>query len=299
MDIFNENEMEGVEEVTKEETPKWKQKLRKKLPFLIILGLILSFLIVFFWPRIFVTIYSGEAGVMFRRFGGGTVVDKVYSEGFYIVPPWDKLTVYNVRVQTVPQVLRALTKDGLHIKIYYSVRFHPEYDTLGLLHKVVGPDYAEKVVFPEADATIRRIVGSFSTEDIYTLRHSIVNPIVNKTIESVVQRYVLIDNIMITKIELPPDIAYAIEKKVNYQIQANAYKFLIEKEKKEAERKKIEAGGIKRYNDIINSSINDKILTWQGIKATLELSKSKNAKIIIIGGGKKGLPIILNPDATK
>jgi regulator of protease activity HflC (stomatin/prohibitin superfamily) len=291
--------MEDLFEENKKEIPKWKKYLRKKMPQLIIIGLILSFLIVFFWPRIFVTIGSGHAGVMFRRFAGGTVVDKIYSEGFYFVPPWDKLTVYNVRVQTVPKKLIALTKNGLRIIIYYAVRFHPEYNTLGLLHKIVGPDYAEKVVFPEAEATIRDIVGRFSSEDIYTLRHSIVQPIVNETIERVVQRYVLIDNIMITKIELPPDIASAIEQKVTYQIQVKAYDFLISKEKKEATRKKIEAGGIKNYNEIVNSSLSDKILTWQGVKATMELSKSNNAKIIIIGGGKKGLPVILNTDGTK
>ena len=86
---------------------------------------------------------------------------------------------------------------------------------------------------------------------------------------------------MITKIELPPDIASAIEQKVTYQIQVKAYDFLISKEKKEATRKKIEAGGIKNYNEIVNSSLSDKILTWQGVKATMELSKSNNAKIII------------------
>ncbi len=296
MDIFDEFELAEQEQ---KDIPKWKRYLRKKMPQLILLGLIFSFLMVFFWPRIFITINAGHAGVMFRRFAGGTVVDKIYPEGFYIIPPWDKLTVYDTRVQTVPQSLVALTKDGLHIKIIYSVRFHPEYDTLPLLHKIVGPYYAEKVVFPESEATIRDIVGRFSTKEIYSLKHSLVKPIVNKTIERVVQRYVLIDNIMITKIELPAEIASAIEKKVTYQIQVQAYNFLLTKEEKEAERKKIEAEGIKKYNNIVNSSLNDKILTWQGIKATLELAKSNNAKIIIIGSGKKGLPIILNTDGNK
>ncbi len=290
MDTFQENE------VYINKTPKWKLFLRKHIPTLTIITLILLFIIVFFWPRIFITIGSGEAGVMFRRFGGGTILDKVYGEGFYIVPPWDKLTVYNMRVQTVSKSIIALTKDGLPIHIFYSIRFHPEYNTLGLLHKIVGPDYAKKVVFPECESTIRKIVGKFSTESIYTLKHSIVAPIVNKTIEKVVQRYVLIDNIMITKIQLPEKIENAIGEKIKYQIQSNAYDYIIAKERKEALRKKIEAEGQKQYNEIINSSIDNKILTWMGIKATLDLSKSKNSKIIIIGNGKNGLPVILNPD---
>jgi len=118
--------------------------------------------------------------------------------------------------------------------------------------------------------------------------------VVNESLEQVSQRFVKIDNVMITNIELPEKIKTAIESKLEEQQLAEAYVFKLVREEKEAERKRIEAGGIRTYNSIVDLSLNERLLRWKGVEATLELSKSPNSKVIIIGSGKDGLPVILD-----
>ena len=264
-------------------------------PEIILTSLILLFLIVYLSPGIFIMINAGEAGVLFKRFAEGTVVDKVYPEGFHTIFPWDKMTVYDVRYQQLPHELDVLTDRGLRISLNLSIRYHPEYDLLGVLHKKVGPDYVNKIVIPEVDNTLRTIIGQYSAEYIYTQGAGVLQQAVNEAFEQVSERFVAIDDVIIQKITLPPAVETAIQNKIEQEQLAMAHDFKIELAKKEALRKEIEAGGLKAYNDIVASSLNDQILAWQGIQATLELSASQNAKVVVIGSGKDGLPIILGP----
>lgn len=268
--------------------------IRKNLPQWIVAMLILLFIAVYFWPSIFITIHSGEAGVYYSRFLGGTVTDKVYPEGFHIIPPWNILTVYNVRVQTTPHDMDVLTNTGLTVHLTLSVRYYPEYDVLGVLHQKVGPDYANKIVIPEVESIMRTIIGRFDAEEVYATKRDIVQKVVNEALEQVSQKYVKIDTVIITNVQLPSKIKDAIERKLEEKQVADAYTYKLEREKKEADRKRIEAGGIKDYNNTVESSLSEKILKWKGVESTLELSKSQNSKVIIIGAGKDGLPVILD-----
>ncbi|MBU0485493.1 MAG: prohibitin family protein [Proteobacteria bacterium] len=256
--------------------------------------LLLLFVIVYFWQSIFITIHAGEAGVLYRRFGGGTVVDRVYNEGLHVVAPVNIMTVYNVRLQTVAHQMEVLSSKGLMVTLSLSIRYRPERQVLGVLHQEVGPDYLHRIILPEVEAKLRAILGQYEAEEIYTSKRGVVQEVVNESLAQVSQRFVLIDNVMITNIELPAKIRAAIESKLVEQQLAAAYEFRLIREEKEAERKRIEAGGIKTYNNIVNLSLNERLLQWKGVEATLELSKSPNSKVVIIGSGKDGLPVILN-----
>ena len=256
--------------------------------------LLFLFIAVYFWSSIFITIHSGESGVLYRRFFGGTVVDRVYGEGFHIISPWNIMTVYNVRYQTTPHKLDVITNKGLKVMVTLSIRYRPETEVLGVLHQVVGPDYLKKIVIPEVEATLRTVLGRYDAEEIYTTKKGIIQRVMNESLEQVSQRFVKIDNVMITGVELPPKIKEAIETKLEEQQLAEAYEFKLDREKKEAERKRLEAAGIRDYNTMIESSLSDKVLKWKGVEATRDLSKSANSKVIIIGGGKDGLPVILD-----
>ncbi|MBU0485491.1 MAG: prohibitin family protein [Proteobacteria bacterium] len=256
--------------------------------------LLLLFVVVYFWQGIFITINAGEAGVLYRRFGGGTVVDRVYPEGFHIISPFDIMTVYKVRLQTVAHRMEVLSSKGLKIALSLSIRYRPERQVLGVLHQEVGPDYLNRIILPEVEAKIRAILGQYEAEEIYTSKRGVVQEVVNESLAQVSQRFVVVDNVMITNIELPEKIREAIESKLEEQQLAAAYEFRLIREEKEAERKRIEAGGIKTYNSIVDLSLNDKLLQWKGVEATLALSKSPNSKVIIIGSGKDGLPVILD-----
>lgn len=250
--------------------------------------------IVVLWPSVFVTIHAGEAGVYYKLFGGGTVIDKVYGEGFHVVAPWNKLTVYNIRFQTNPHEMDVLTSKGMQVHVKLAVRYQPEYETLGVLHQKVGPDYYHSIIVPNIEATIRKIVGKYDVEELYASDKDILQKLTNEALNSANDKFLKIDSLLITNIEMPPKIKEAIEKKQEEQQLSEAYVYRLAREKKEAERKNTEANGIRDANNIISSSLNEQILRWKGIDASLEVAKSPNSKILLFGSGKTGLPLILD-----
>ncbi|MFH0997749.1 MAG: prohibitin family protein [Pseudomonadota bacterium] len=263
-------------------------------PEYVVAVLLFLLLLVYLWPRIFITVHSGEAGVLYKRFFVGTVVDKMYGEGFHIVAPWNIMTVYDLRYQTNLHKLEVLTSKGLKIEVTLSIRYRPETGVLGVLHQEVGPDYLKKIVIPEVESTLRTVLGRYEAEEIYTTRKGVIQQVMNASLDQVSQRFVKIDGVMITEVDLPQKIKEAIESKLEEQQLAEAYVFKLDREKKEAERKRLEAEGIRDYNNMIESSLSENILKWKGVEATRDLSKSPNTKVVIIGGGKDGLPVILD-----
>jgi len=255
--------------------------------------LITILIVLVLWQRMVITIYAGEGGVFFKRWGG-TVVDKVYTEGIYFIPPWNIMTRYNIRVQERKHDFTVLSKQGLQIDIKISIRFRPEPDMLGVLHQQVGPDYIQTIVVPEIESVIRRYFGQFNDDEIYTSKGAILEKILNDSKKQLSDKYIILDELIIRKIEFPQMIKEAIQNKITQYHKFKAYEYKIERERLEADRKVIEANGISKYKDIISKNISQDYLTWEGIKATIELSKSPNSKIIVIGSGKSGLPIILN-----
>lgn len=269
----------------------------KRTPWIVGI-LVFLLLLAILWPSIFVTIHSGEAGVYYKRFGGGTVVDKVYGEGFHVVSPWDKLTVYNVRFQTESHEMEVLTGKGMQVHMKLAVRYQPEYETLGVLHQKVGPDYFHKIIIPNVEATIRKVVGKYEIEELYSSQKDILQKITNEAFSSTNDKYLKIDSVLITRIEMPPKIKDAIEKKQEEQQLSEAYVYKLARETKEAERKEIEAKGIRTANTIISSSLSEQILRWKGIDASADLAKSQNAKIVVFGSGKSGLPLLFDTNTA-
>ncbi|HIE03056.1 MAG TPA: prohibitin family protein [Thiotrichaceae bacterium] len=279
--------------------------LKRQIPYLIIIMLVLVWALFFFWLRIVISINSGEAGVLYWRFFGGTETDHVYSEGIHIVAPWDKMYIYNVRVQTVLHELEVLTNRGLPIHLVLAIRFQPEYETLGVLHQEVGPDYVNTIIVPDIDSVLRKEIGHYNPEDIYINKENILTKIIVKALNELGKKYVNIHGIVIRSVILPKPIKLAIEEKLVEEQRFQAYDFKLKKEEKEAERRaieatgiankrRIEAAGIRDYQKIISETLDEKMLKWHGIDASLKLSESENAKVIVIGAGKNGLPIIGN-----
>jgi regulator of protease activity HflC (stomatin/prohibitin superfamily) len=258
----------------------------------IVVGILL-FVLIYLAADIFHTIRSGEVGVMYRRFAGGTQTDKVLGEGLKLIAPWDRLFIYNVRVQQETRPIEVLTNEGLTVKLDVSIRYHPELEMVGLLHQKVGPDYNEKVVIPEVEAALRVIMASLPMREVYGSERGTVQRVINDSLEHVAQKYVRIDEVAIRHVELPKSIRDTIEQKMAQKELAESYEFRLDVERKEAERKTIEANGVKLYNDILNQSLTPNILKWEGIQATKELAKSPSSKTIIVGGKDDGLPLIL------
>jgi len=266
---------------------------KDNLPIFIVSTLVLAILVVFLWSRIFIIVRPGEAGVMYRTFTTGTETDVVYSEGLHIIWPFNQLARYSTRTQILLHEFTVLTDRGLPIDLNLAIRYHPIYEFVGLLHQQVGPEYPERVILPQIESVLRRQIGQHSPEDIYTNKAGVLSNIITLAIEEVGRRFVNVEDIIIRSLSLPESVSSAIEQKLVYEQESLSYKFRIELETREAERKRIEALGIMVYQDIISATLNETLVRWQAVQATQQLAASDNAKVVIIGSGKEGLPVIL------
>ena len=291
-------EQEGIRSIRENISRNWphiRQRLWVFLTFFFLLCLVIC---AYFFNRIFINIYPGEAGVMWYRFFGGTDMNYVYSEGLHIIPPWDKMYIYDTRIQHQPFEFEALSKDGLPIAFEVSVRYYPDREHLPQLHKNVGPDYVRKVVQPEVQAHLRKVVANYLPDEIYTSEGYLLQIIMQGAMGALAERYINLDNLLIRRMVLPETIIDAIERKLAQEQYVQEYDYRLQREEKEARRKAIEAEGIKRFQDIVKSSnFFDKYLQFKGIDATVELAKSNNSKVVVIGGGKGNLPLIMNMDS--
>lgn len=279
-------------------------RLLKRLSFstassLLIFALVLLIVLLSFWSRIVISIYPGEAGVHYQRLLGGTVTDYVYPEGIHIILPWDYMYIYDTRVNTIQHSFDVLTNRGLPIHLDLAIRYQPEYEMVGVLHQKVGPNYLQKIVIPQSESVLRREIGQHNPEDIYTNKDGILSSIISLALEEMSQKYVNVDDIIIRKMTLPPAVKAAIDEKLVYEQQEKSYEFLLKREREEAKRKEIEATGIREYQRIVKESLDDMLLTWQGINATLTLARSNNSKVVVIGSGDKGMPLILGADYSR
>lgn len=268
---------------------------RRFLP-LIVLGIVLFFTVVYLSSSIFLTIQPGERGVLFRRFGGGLDKETTYTPGFHIKAPWNEMFVYNVKERNVEETMDVLDKNGLSIKVDVSVRYHPVYEKIASIHEKFGKDYVNQLIVPEVRSTVRRVMGRFTAEEIYSTRRSEVEADIISSTENILQNdenNIEMRALLIRSIQLPDQIKNAIENKLKQEQDALAYQFRLDREKSEAERKRIMAEGEAQANKIINSSLTDELLKMRGIEATTKLSQSQNSKVVVIGSGSDGLPLIL------
>jgi regulator of protease activity HflC (stomatin/prohibitin superfamily) len=242
-----------------------------------------------------VTIGSGEAGVLFKTFGDGVVIDEPpMSEGFHIVAPWNKVFVYEVRQQEVLEKMNVLSSNGLDIKLEASVWFQPKYTDLGKLHKEKSEMYKERVLLPAIRSAARSVVGRYTPEQLYsTKRDAIQQEIFEETKKIVEDQYIQLNEVLVRDVTLPPTIKDAIERKLKQEQESLEYEFRLVTAAKEAEKVIIEAEGKAESNRILSASLTDKILQDKGIDATIKLSESPNTKVIVIGSGESGLPLIL------
>ena len=266
---------------------------KRFLPF-IVLGGIALFVILIFANSIFLTIQPGEKGVLFKRFGGGLDKEQVYNQGFHVIAPWNRMFIYDVRIQESLVTMEVLSKNGLTIKCQLSYRFQPISAEIGFLHDNIGFEYHQRIIVPEIRSATREVIGKYLPEELYSSkRETIQDEIFQRTSATVGENHLNMDAILIREVILPASLQGAIEKKLQQEQESLEYEFKITRAEQEAERQRIEAEGKAKANSIISASLTDKILQEKGIEATKELAQSQNAKVVVIGGGDSGLPLIL------
>ena len=243
----------------------------------------------------FVTIGSGEAGVLYKIFGGGVVTDEPpMSEGFHFVLPWNKVFIYEVRQQEVFEKMNVLSSNGLDIKLEASAWFQPKYEDLGKLHQEKSEAYKQRILLPAIRSAARSVVGRYTPEQLYsTKRDAIQQEIYVETKKVVEDQYIQLNAVLVRDVTLPVPIKEAIERKLRQEQESLEYEFRLVTAAKEAEKQVIEAQGKADANRILAASLTPNILRDKGIEATLILAQSPNTKIVVVGSGKDGLPLIL------
>ena len=266
---------------------------RRMLP-LIILGVILLFVIMGLSSSIFYTVNATQRAVVFYKFGAGLDKEDVVTPGVHMKAPWNDVFIYDVQETAQGENMDVLDKNGLSIHVDVTVRFKPIPDKIGFIYEKFNLSYIEVLVIPEVRSTVRQVMGRFTAEEIYSTKRAEVESTIKEEAEAILhENNVTMVALLIRSITLPEQIRQAIENKLQQQQEALAYQFRLDKERSEAERKRIAAEGESRANNIINNSLTNNLLKMRGIEATLELSKSPNTKVIVIGSGDEGMPLIL------
>lgn len=265
----------------------------RRLPF-IILSIITFIVILALSSSLFYTISATERAVMFYPFGKGLDKDNVVGPGTHMKAPWNDVYIYKVNEMSSEENMDVLDKNGLSIHIDITVRYYPIPDKIGYIHEQFTRDYESVLVIPEVRSTVRQVMGRYTAEEIYSTKRAEVETAIKSETEKILNlNNVHATAVLIRSIMLPEQIKVAIESKLQQEQEALAYQFRLDKEKSEAERKRIQAEGEARANNIINNSLTDKLLKMRGIEATLELAKSPNSKVVVVGSGKDGMPLIL------
>ncbi|MEO9484785.1 MAG: prohibitin family protein [Ekhidna sp.] len=269
---------------------------RKYLPFVII-AIIAFIVLLSAFNRIFYRIEASERAVLFRALSGTLEKENIIGPGWNVKAPWNDIYVYEVSESKIEETMDVLDKNGLSISVDVTVRFHPKYDAIGTIQENFRGDYIQRLVIPEGRSTVRQVMGRYTAEEIYSTKRPEVEAAIKEETRLVLGapgNEVEMKSLLIRSIKLPEQIKTAIENKLKQEQEALAYKFRLDREKSEAERKRIAAEGEAAANKIINSSLTDELLKMRGIEATMNIANSPNAKVIVIGGKDGGLPLILN-----
>jgi regulator of protease activity HflC (stomatin/prohibitin superfamily) len=292
--------------------PRWRRFIENYLPMVVIYLMVATLMAIVLYPHMVVTVPSGEVGVLWKRFGGGTVLDprRLKNEGFNLILPWNQVFLYDLRLQSFTESYNAISSDGVSLTAAVNVRFRLQRDAVPVLHQAIGPNYEKVLVQPGIGSLTREVMAQYTAEQVYsTARQEIQDKIRSLAEDRLSEKMmehegeesyrvsmrdtVILYDILVAGIELPAAIVGAINRKTEQYYIAEEYKFRVEREKRESERKKIEAEGIRDFQQTVSQGISESYLRWRGIEATLQLSQSTNSKVVLIGSGKDGLPVIL------
>jgi regulator of protease activity HflC (stomatin/prohibitin superfamily) len=251
----------------------------------------------------------------------GKVKPEALTEGIQVINPFVAVQEMSVRTETYTmsatanegQVrgddsIQALSADGLSMPLDITVVFRLVGNDAPRVYRDIGADYVEKIIRPSSRTAVREAIAGFTAQEAYSTKREALplkmQDLLIQRVKALLEQRdtfkgatgVIVEQVMLRKIQLPDKVKNAIEAKLEAAQQSEQMQFVLEKERQEAERKRIEAKGVSDFQTIVAQSINPNLLQWKGIEATEALAKSSNAKIVVIGSGKNGLPIILNAD---
>jgi len=253
--------------------------------------LVVLALLILLFAGPFGTVPAGHVGV--KDFFG-QVSSQTLAPGIRLVFPLTRIVRMSVQTQEIKEVAEVPSREGLILNLETSLLFQLDPAKAADIYRTVGSDYLGTIVEPQFRSAIREVTASYDAKALYSAeRERIATEILELFRRLAGERGILVQQVLLRKIGLPPVVASAIQEKLRREQEAEQMKFVLQKEQQEAERKRIEAQGIADFQKIVAQGISAQLLEWKGIEATEKLSASPNTKVVVIGNPKTGLPIIL------
>lgn len=287
-----------------------KRRLRRFANFLSVTAIAGILMLILLWDLMVFTTPVGHTAVEWHRFNldGEGNSEGPLGEGVHVIWPWDELYIYDVRLQTYDQVYEVVTADGLHVEITMTFRWRAVRRNIVELNTAVGPNYLQTLLVPVVGSVAREVISRYDAEKLYSgerddiqgeiykriVSHDYPDGIGQRQTAAVTEDLVIMEDTLIKRVRLPAQLQSAIEQKLEQAQLVQGYRFRVEREELESKRKEVEAHGVRRFQEIVSPAISESYLRWRGIEATLELSKSPNAKVVVIGNSETGLPLILD-----
>ena len=256
------------------------------------LGLaVIGFILVIAFFSAVTRVDSGAVGVLTLF---GRVTGEVLPEGLHVISPFKTNHELSIRTQETKETASVPSSEGLVMNLDTSLIYHLDPNKAADVFQKIGPNYADVLVEPNLRAAIREATASHTANALYTgEREMVAKQIYDQLANLLGQRGFIVESVLLRDIQLPSTLKASIESKQQAEQEALAMNFRLQKETQEAQRKRIEAQGIRDFQQIVAQGISPQLLEWKGIEATENLAKSPNAKVVVVGGGKNGLPLIL------
>jgi regulator of protease activity HflC (stomatin/prohibitin superfamily) len=263
-------------------------ELRSAFSFMPIIGTLCILGAVASWLAV---IPAGHVGVIDFF---GTVSDNALKAGINFVNPMAKIIKMSIKTQELKEVMDVPSKEGLTVQLEISALFHLNPDKAAEVYKTIGQDYISIILEPQFRSVSRGVTAGYDAKALYTSEREVLALHITEQLQAIVAaRGITIESTPLRRVGLPARLSESIEQKLQAEQESQRMEFILTKEKQEADRKRIEAQGIADFQAIVAKGISPELLRWKGIEATEKLANSQNSKVVIIGAGKDGLPLIL------
>ncbi|MBI5216496.1 MAG: prohibitin family protein [Ignavibacteriae bacterium] len=259
---------------------------------MLISGFVSALFTVVSLTQLFTVVPAGHVGVV-NLFG--VVSENTLKSGINIINPLANVIKMSIQTQELKESMEVPSKEGLTVQLEVSVLYHLNPEKAAHVYRTVGTDYEAVLLEPQFRSVTRGVTAGYEAKALYTSEREHLSQLILKEIAmSVEPRGITVESVPLRKVGLPPGLSQSIESKLQAEQESQRMEFILMKEKQEADRKRIEAQGISDFQKIVVQGISDQLLRWKGIEATEKLAMSPNAKVVVIGAGKDGLPLILD-----
>jgi len=266
-----------------------KRRMNKSEASFALTGIIIAVIIAL--SQCWTVIPAGHTGVIDFL---GMVSDNTLNPGVSLVNPMANVEKMSIKTQELKELMSVPSKEGLSVDLEISLLFKLNSEKANDIYKTVGPNYAEIILVPQFRSVVRGVTARYEAKALYTAsREKLAGEILDELGKLVGPRGITVEQAPLRQIQLPERLTKSIEEKLQAEQESQRMEFVLTREKQEADRKRIEAQGIADFQDIVSKGISDQLLKWKGIEATEKLANSTNTKVVVIGSGKDGLPLIL------